>query len=302
MDKLRALRYFISLADTLSFRETAERFNVPASSVSRRITDLEQELGVLLFQRSTRSVRLTDLGKLYLEDINHAVRIIDTADEQVSQQSASASGVLRITCLPGYGEVCVLPVLEQLRIEYPDIVFDMDFTDKIVDLAADAIDLAIRVVSSDLPENLVARKLTEQRYVLAGSPAYLLQQGMPEKIEDLQGFAALCYRGPHGVMRWQYRSEAGWQVLELPAALISNHLQSLIQEAVNGNGITFLPYWSLKEYLDDGTLTEIRIPDVQLAVNGTTDGAIYLLYHSPKFRLQKVKLAVDSLLDALADR
>lgn len=101
MDKLRALRYFNHLANSLNFSMTAEHFQVPSSSVSRRIKDLEQELGVALFERTTRTVRLTDLGKLYLREVSSALQSIEMADEFVGVQSKSPSGMLRITVMPG---------------------------------------------------------------------------------------------------------------------------------------------------------------------------------------------------------
>ena len=130
MDQLRALRYFSKLAQTLSFSETADYFRVPSSSVSRRIKDLEENLGIELFLRTTRSVSLTDLGVLHLAEIKTALQTIEIADEMCKAQSISPSGTVRITAMPAYAELYVLPAINKMRKLYPDLEFDLNITDQ----------------------------------------------------------------------------------------------------------------------------------------------------------------------------
>ncbi len=109
MDKIRALRYFKRVAELHSFTRAAEEFGIPASSISRRIKDLEKMLGVELLQRSTRAVKLTELGTVYYSMIEEGVRVLDDADELVSQRMDAPSGIIRITAMPSYGELALLP-------------------------------------------------------------------------------------------------------------------------------------------------------------------------------------------------
>lgn len=184
MDKLRALRYFVHLANTLSFRSTADHFLVPSSSVSRLIKDLEKMLGVALFERTTRTVRLTDMGILYLGEVGNAIRSIETADELVSAQSRTPSGMIRITAMPDYGERWVLPALDKLREHFLNLDFDLNFTYRVINLASNDVDIAIRAASSP-PESVVARKLGDHDFVLVATPQFIEQHGTPQHSDDL---------------------------------------------------------------------------------------------------------------------
>lgn len=298
MDKLRALRYFIKLADTLSFSETAAHFRVPSSSVSRRIRDLEEELGIELFHRTTRSVRLTDLGQLYFNDVSPAVRGIDLADDLVGEQSNDPSGLLRITAMPGYGEIMVLPALEELRCLYPEIVFDVDFTDQVIDLASNAMDIAIRA-SSTLPDYVVARRLTDHRFVLVASHDYLAKNGTPKTVADLELHKGLMYRGPSGVLKWRAQQDGLWKDANVRPTYISNHGPTLVKAARDGHGLAFLPRWGLVEHIESGELIELSFEGEQLTINGVDNAAVYLLYHPPKFRIKKIRVVVDHLVKVL---
>ena len=202
MDQLRALRYFSKLAETLSFSETADYFRVPSSSVSRRIKDLEETLGVELFLRTTRSVSLTDLGVLYLTEIKTALQAIEIADEMCKAQSISPSGTVRITAMPGYAELYVLPAIDRMRTLYPDLEFDLNITDQTLSLSSNDADIAIRA-TSDLPDQVVARRLSEHNFILVASPDFINQNGRPQTSDDLCSFPVFMYRTPHGVLNWQ---------------------------------------------------------------------------------------------------
>ena len=143
MDKLRALKYFLEVAETGSFSGAAKVLGVSASSVSRRIQDLEVQLGALLIQRSTRVVQLTELGALYLEQISPAVQALGYADNLIEQHSDIPSGVLKISAIPGYGKFCLEPALAKLRKRYPDIIVDVEMTDHVSNLAHNQIDIAL---------------------------------------------------------------------------------------------------------------------------------------------------------------
>ena len=193
MDKLRALEYFLRVSETSSFSQAAELLDVPASSVSRRIQDLEHLLGIALFYRSTRVVKLTELGTLYLEQVKPAMAALTLADEVVGQHAETPSGVLKITVAPDYGQFRLLPALAKLRKRYPDIVCDVELTDEITSLTQNNVDIAIRATAT-LPERAVARKLADGRFVMVASPSYLSRQGTPGTVAELQTHKAMLYR------------------------------------------------------------------------------------------------------------
>jgi len=166
MDKLRALQYLLKVADTLSFSKAARSFGVPASSISRRITDLEADLGVELLHRTTRTVRLTEIGALYVEQVRAGIAQLDDAQELVGQRGSTPSGTLRISAMPGYGALLLMPALQDFGERYPDIVLDVHLSDALVELGRDQIDIAIRG-GRQPQDRVVARKLDPNRFILA---------------------------------------------------------------------------------------------------------------------------------------
>ena len=298
MDRLRALRYFVKLANTLNFSETADHFRVPSSSVSRRIKDLENELGAALFERTTRSVRMTDLGKLYLNEVTGALQSLEMADELVGAQSRSPSGMLRITAMPGYGERFVLPALDRLRNLYEDIDFDVNFTDQVINLSSNDVDIAIRATAT-LPDQVVARHLGDHEFVLVASPDYIARNGAPKTSSDLNDRSAFMYRAPHGILNWLVLRNGAWKAIELTPKYISNNGQSLLDSVTAGRGIAFLPNWGVARDLKAGRLQVLDLEDGPLSVSGNAKSGVYLLYHPSKFRLQKIRVTVNFLVAEL---
>ena len=294
MDQLRALRYFSKLAQTLSFSETADYFRVPSSSVSRRIKDLEENLGIELFLRTTRSVSLTDLGVLYLAEIKTALQTIEIADEMCKAQSISPSGTVRITAMPAYAELYVLPAIDKMRKLYPDLEFDLNITDQTLSLSSNDADIAIRA-TSDLPEQVVARQLSKHNFILVASPDFINQNGKPQTSDDLNLFPIFMYRTPRGVLNWQALKNQTWKDIELTPKYVSNHGQSLLESVVSGQGIALLPSWGVAKEISTGQLQEIELKDGRLSTSGDLKMNMYLLYHPPKFQLKKIRLTVDFL-------
>lgn len=300
MDKLRALEYFIKVAETKSFSASASTFGVPASSVSRRIQDLEAALGVTLLTRTTRVVRLTELGELYFEQVSKTLSKLRYADELVKDRPTAPSGRLRITSTPGYGSARLMPALRKLRRQFPDLILDVELTDQVSNLSGEDVDLAVRA-TSEPPERAIARKLANNTFMLVASPAYLTQFGTPQKLNDIAQHKSLLYRGPGRILQWQAKTAHGWVDLETRPTFISNAGAELLDEALAGGGIALLPHWSVQELIDRGQLHKITLMDAQISVSRTSESWIYLLYHQPKYRLKKIKAAVDFLIGELGE-
>lgn len=298
MDKLRALQYLVKVADTLSFSRAAKAFNVPASSISRRISDLEADLGVELLHRTTRTVRLTEIGQLYLEQVRAGMAQLDDAEELVGQRSNSPSGTLRISTMPGYGQLLLMPALQEFSERYPDIVLDVHLSDALVELGRDQIDIAIRG-GRQPQDRVVARKLDPNRFILAASPDYLAQMGTPRTLDDLPSHRALMYRGPNAVIKWQGLDADGWHEVPVTPAFISNDGASLIAMACRHRGLVLLSEWGLKEYLRRGDLVEITM-EQPVSVGRGGEAGIYLLYLQTRYRIPKVRVAVEFLMERLA--
>lgn len=248
----------------------------------------------------TRTVRLTDLGKLYLREVSTALQSIEMADELVGAQSKSPSGLLRITAMPGFGERFVLPALEKLRGLYHNITFDVNLTDQVINLASNDVDIAIRAASNP-PEQAVARRLGDHEFVLVTTPEYINANGTPATSADLQEHTVFMYRTPNGVLDWLTKRNGVWKPISLSPAYITNHGQSLLDSVISGRGIAFLPRWGVARDLKQKRLIEIDLEDGPLSTSGDAQFGLYLLYHPPKFRLQKIRVTVDFLLAELGD-
>ncbi len=299
MDKLRALQYLVKVADTLSFSRAARAFGVPASSVSRRITDLEAELGVELLHRTTRTVRLTEVGALYVEQVRTGMAQLADAEELVGQRSSTPSGTLRISTMPGYGQLLLMPALQAFCDRYPDIVVDVHLSDALVELGRDQVDIAIRG-GRQPQDRVVARKLDPNRFILAASPQYLAEHGTPRTLDDLAGHKALLYRGPNAVLKWQGLDEDGWREVPVTPAFISNDGASLVAMACRHRGLVLLSEWGLKGYLQRGELVQLTL-EQPVSVSRGGDSGIYLLYLQTRYRIPKVRVAVEFLVEQLGD-
>ena len=171
-----------------------------------RLRPLRNTFGVTLVERTTRQVRLTETGTLYRDEITPALRSLSAADDLVAEHSQEASGTIRITFPPGYGELRLFKVLEKFRAHYPKVVCDMELSDNYLDLSSGEIDVALRFTHSP-PEYLVAKRLHSNRFILVASPNYLDEHGRPHM--ELSRYAALAYRCHQGIMEWHMQSPDG---------------------------------------------------------------------------------------------
>lgn len=296
---MRALEYFREVADTGSFSRAAKSFGVPASSVSRRVQALEAELGVTLLHRTTRVVKLTEFGSLYLAQVRPALAALADAADMVRERPGAPAGRLAITAPHGYGGARLVPALEKLRALYPDLVFDIELTDHVTNLAGNEVDIAVRA-TSEPPERAVARKLSDNRFLFVAAPAYLERYGTPGRLADLQHHRMILYRGSTGVLSWQAKTAAGWQQVPANPVLVTNAGPLIRDEVLRGSGLALVPEWGMEDHLETGRLVELTLEDAVLGVSRSEQSGIYLLYQQPKYRLQKIQIVVDFLMAELA--
>ncbi len=201
IDKLRALNYFVATAESKSFTTASARFAVPASSISRRIADLEAELGAQLLTRSTRSVIVTEIGKQYLEHAKAIISHLDQADQMVKSYQTSPRGVLKISALSGFGERILLPILDRFVQQYENITLDITLSDQLSKLEQDEVDIAIR--GGFAPnERVVAVRLMDNDFIAAAAPSYLAKHGTPKHPSELSQHDGLFFNTPIGATPW----------------------------------------------------------------------------------------------------
>lgn len=300
MDKLRALKYFISVAETGSFTQSAEFFSVPPSSLSRRIADLETDLGATLFKRTTRVVKLTEIGQSYYQQVDKLLLELKQSDEAVRNYQSKPMGLLKISSMTGFGEAILLPLLDEFTDLHPEITLDIHLSDQLSDFGRDDVDLAIR--GGYAPnERVVAIKLMDNKFIPVAAPAYLEEKGYPTKPLELKQHKGLYYRTPNGPTPWICELNGQWQDVSAPAEIISNAGAWLLEKAIKAQGIIMMPRWVLAPYLASGELIELRInPPITTTQNPAF--GIYLLYQKQRYQIPKIKAAVDFLVARIKGR
>lgn len=294
MDQLRALRYFSKVAETGSFTKAASAFSVPPSSLSRRIADLEQSLGATLLKRSTRVVKLTEVGNTYYEQIQDILNQLEQSNEAVRSYQTKPTGQLRISSMVGFGERILLPLLDEFNELYPQLILDVSLSDELAAMGRDDVDIAIR--GGYAPnERVLAIKLMDNEFIPVASPGYLAEMGTPQNVEELRQHRGLYYRTPNGPSPWLCNIDGQWHDVSAPAVAISNNGKWLAEKAINGQGIMMAPRWLLATYFERGELLELHLDPI-LHITQNTDLAVYLLYQKQRYLVPKIKAAVDFLV------
>ncbi|MDR9829445.1 LysR substrate-binding domain-containing protein [Vibrio sp. FNV 38] len=293
MDQLKAIRYFIVTTEKGSFTQAAKHFNVPASSISRRIADLEQSLAAQLFVRTTRNVSLTEVGSQYFSHVKAIMQQLDQSEQLVRDYHSTPKGKLKISCMVGFGELKLQPVLNLFRQHYPDITLEVEFSDTLSNLGRDDVDIAIRGGFAP-DERVVAIKLMSNEFVAAASQSYFEQFGLPQTSSELSKHRGLYYKAPGGITPWLTKVEGQWQDVSAPAVLSSNSGRWLIERAIEGEGIVMLPQWVLDPHFASGELQELSFPQ-PLRVTQQVELGVYMLYQRLSYSTPKVKVAVDFL-------
>ena len=288
---LSALRAFIDVARRGNFAAAARDRNVDPSSMSRIIAALEEELGLRLFQRTTRRLALTEAGELYLRRVEACVDELDQARDEALAIGAGPVGTLRLTASVGFGRTCVVPLLPEFRATFPALKLELLLTDANLDLVAERIDLAFRLGPS-VDADVIGVKLFGTRYRVCASPAYLTKAPALTAPCDLSNHRCLRFVLPEFRSRWLFRSTDG-NISEVPVDgdLVTSSALALRECAIAGMGPALLADW-----LIDGDIAEGRLVDVFPAyhVAATTfDTAAWLLYPSRAFLPKKVRTSID---------
>lgn len=297
MDQLRAIRYFSKVVETGSFTKAAKLFDVPPSSLSRRVSDLEKSLGATLLKRSTRIVKLTEVGRVYYNDVQQILNQLEQSEEMVRSYQTTPMGRLRISSMVGFGEKILLPLLDEFSALYPQIVLDVSLSDELSTLGRDDVDIAIR--GGYAPnERVLAIRLMDNGFIPVASPSYLATHGTPNHVSELRGHKGLYFKTPTGVTPWLCHIDGQWQDVSAPAVAISNNGSWLAKKACAGEGILMSTRWALAGYLASGALQELTF-EHRLAITQHADMAVYLLYQKQRYSVPKIKAAVDFLVERI---
>lgn len=287
------LRLFVDVAKRQSFAAVARDLDQDPSTVSRTIASLETELGIRLFQRTTRNMTLTEAGEIYLNRMETLIEYMDNALEEARSVSARPTGSMRITATVGFGQLCLAPLLPRLRQEFPDLRFELHLTDTQIDLVSNRIDLAIRL-GSRIEGDVIATKLFNTRYLICASPQYLKTHEAIRQPIDVVKHRCLLFRTPSVSNTWVARDASGREtVLPVDGDIIISSVMALLQCTHNGLGPSLFPEWLVKSDIDSGKLVNV-LPDHEIA-GGHAQAAAWLVYPSKRYLPYKVRAMVDFL-------
>ncbi|MFN7102385.1 MAG: LysR family transcriptional regulator [Pseudorhizobium sp.] len=294
---LLSLRLFVDVATTGSFTTTAGRHGLPSSSVSRHIKGLEELLGQRLLFRHTRAVKLTEAGDTYLRELRDILGLLDIATERASGAATEPRGLLRINAPVAFGRRHIAPHLAAYQIRHPQVEVELTLSDAFIDPVVEGIDITVRIgVPKD--SSLSGRRLTGQRYVVCASPTYLSEHGEPREPIDLQGHNCLLYKGIGGAEKWYFRQGTEpFRSQTVRGNLTSNNAESLVEAALQHQGLVLFPSWLVHEHLRTGALLAV-MPEREAAVD-TVIHDIHLIYPENRLRSFKVLSFRDHLIESI---
>ena len=294
MDKLKQLESFVSVATKGSLTAAARAEGVAPAIMGRRLDALEEHLGVKLLVRTTRRITLTHEGSAFLEDCQRLLADLANAEASVSAGGVKASGHLRITAPAGFGRRHVAPLVPRFRELHADVTISLNLSDRVVDLAGEGFDCAVRV--GDFPDSsLVSVRLADNRRLCVATPDYLRRHGTPEHPSDLARFDCLTLSSDASQTRgWAFSvagEGGGTELLHIKPAgpLDCSDGQVLHDWCLQGWGIAWRSTWEVEREIADGRLQEV------LAAYAAPPNGIYAVFPQRKHLPLRVRLWIDFL-------
>ncbi|MHC8400470.1 LysR family transcriptional regulator [Pseudomonas sp. MDT1-17] len=294
METLANLESFVRSAETGSFSAAARALALTPAAVSRNVAMLERNIGVRLFQRSTRKLSLTDAGESFLTSIGGNLQALQTAISSVSSDRCEPAGVLKVSLAPTFGIGHILPLLPAFLARYPLIRPEWHFENRPVDLIAEGYDAAIGG-GFELTPGVVSRTLAAAHVVAVASPAYLAQRSLPDCPADLSGHTGIVMRGTRTgrIRQWLMLDGAGNEATaKLNENIVLNDPAAMREAAILGLGVTLLVLPDVLANIQRGELVRL-LPDWHADA-----GPISLYYPSRALMPAKTRVFIDFIVEA----
>lgn len=282
---------FVRVVDAGSLSAAARQLNASLSVVSRRLSRLEDRLGVRLLNRTTRSLALTDEGDRFYRRCGQILADLADAELEASHGSQAVRGRLRVTATVAFGRKRLAPILYEFQQQYPDVQVHLDASDVIANLVDAGYDLAIRVGTLQ-DSSLIARQIAPNYRVIVAAPAYLEKRGRPATIADLTGHDAILF-GSALDDHWYF---ADGQGVRVASSLSCNDGEIAHEWALRGAGLVIKSIWDVAEDIEAGNL-EIVLPDMALPAS-----PIHAVFPHRRHVAAKVRLCVDFIAQRLREQ
>ena len=296
MDRLTEMEAFATVVDQGGFTDAARKMGISKSAVSKHVSSLEARLGARLLNRTTRRVSPTEIGLAYYDRARRVLNDAGEADALVTSMQSAPSGLLRISVATDFGVNHLSPVLSDFLAEFPDITVNMVLNNRYVELISEGFDMAVRIGELE-DSTLRARKLTETTKRMIAAPSYFEKYGRPLKIDDLNEHKLLHYSNQSSGNVWKLTAPSGEKRQVRTAGWLSvNDGQSLLNAAISGLGIAYLPSFLFSDAMEKG-LVEDAMPALPLETQG-----IYAVYPPGRFTQPKVRAFIDFLVHSFAEK
>lgn len=292
MDRLLTMEAFVRVVDAGSFSAAARHWGRSKAVVSKYVSALEEDLGVQLLRRTTRSLSLTEAGRTYRERCADVLGEIESLEASVREGVAAPRGPLRVSAPPGLASHYLDVMTKDFISRFPDVSIDLDLTHRIVDLVEENIDVAIRV-TEPRDSSLVARRIAPVSVIAVAAPAYLRRRGTPKKPADLREHDCLVDTNFRDQQRWHFRWKGKAETVAVHGPLRVNHPDAIRDLAIAGLGIALVPDFVATEALREGKLREVLPGTVALR------WSILAVYPRRRFLPLRVRAYVDHLVEKM---
>ncbi|KTD08667.1 LysR family transcriptional regulator [Legionella jamestowniensis] len=284
MNTLALIQTFCKVVQCRSFTAAAKQLAISPAAVSKQITLLESELGVMLLERTTRKVSLTSVGEAYFQEVQTVLQALEQAKTVVIASQAEPRGVLRVKSSRFFAETVILPRMPALTARYPQLILDLQIAEEVPHLLEEDLDV-VYGMSMQVASNSVQKKITTTRYVFCASPQYLETHGYPQLFTDLEHHAYLTHSMRIPNDRWVFHSG---ETIQLKPSMYLNDAAALADCARRGLGIVALHHYQIADYLEKGELIELftgKLPVIP----------VFLFYHPARFLQPKVRIWIEAM-------
>jgi len=296
MDVLGAMRSFRRVVERGSFVKAAEELGLSSAGLSKQIRQLEERLGAVLIQRTTRRMSLTDTGSAYYDECCRILDDLDELERAVAADVNDVTGRLRVNAPLSFGLTVLSPLLPKFMAAYPDLKIDLTLSDYVLDVVAAGFDVSIRV-RTELPDStLIARRLGDVEQIICAAPSYLEARGTPKSVEDLHRHDCLTYTLADPPGGWRLLGPDGDTTIAVPARLAVNNSLMLRDMLVAGLGIGALPSFVARPLLEQKALVPVLTGHV------FPKRHVFAIHATSRHLQRKVRVFLDFLAEALGPR
>ena len=294
MDQVSATQLFVRVVETSSFSKAAAEFGITQPTATKAVAASETRLGVRLLHRSTRGVTPTEIGALYYDKCKQIQRALEDAENLATLGQLGVGGKIRVSTSVAFGRRVLVPLVLRFMQNHPELVVDLSFDDRYVNLVEQGVDLAIRM-GQMADSSLGARHLGANPWLMVAAPGYLDRQGEPKNAASVAQHACIVYSSVQGDDQWRLSTPSG-SVHSVPVKgpLRTNNLSAVLAATVAGRGLAIMPWYVAREALANGSIRQV------LASHGLPAQDMHAVFPSPKLVPSKITHFIQFLQQNLA--